>query len=70
MSCGYVGFSDSWQDIKRNKRMTKFYSKANDGNISLCGEIDLKACGGKFIMALGFGMRYEAAAFQVFSFNP
>lgn len=64
-SCGYVGFSDAWQDISQNKRMTLFYNEAHDGNVAVCGEIDLKACGGKFILALGFGMRYDAAAFQV-----
>ena len=65
MSCGYVGFSDAWQDIRANKRMTNFYPEAHDGNVAVCGEIDLKACGGKFVLALGFGMRYDAAAFQV-----
>lgn len=65
MSCGYVGFSDAWQDISSNKRMTHFYREAHDGNVAVCGEIDLKACQGKFILALGFGMRYEAAGFQV-----
>lgn len=64
-SCGYVGFSDAWQDISVNKRMTKFYSEATDGNVAACGEIDLIASKGKFVLALGFGMRAEAAAFQV-----
>lgn len=65
MSCGYVGVSDAWQDISVNKRMTQFYQEARDGNVALCGEIDLKACNGKFRLALGFGMRHEAAGFQV-----
>lgn len=65
MNCGYVGVSDSWQDINRNKRMTHFYNEATNGNVALCGEINLPACGGKFTLALGFGFRYEAAGFQV-----
>ena len=65
MSCGYVGFSDAWQDLSKNKRLTQLYEEASDGNVAGCGEIDLKACGGKFILALGFGLRYEAAGFQV-----
>lgn len=65
MSCGYVGFSDAWQDIRLHKRMTHFYPHAYDGNVAICGEINLSACGGKFVLALGFGMRYEAAGFQV-----
>jgi glucoamylase len=55
MSCGYVGVSDGWQDINQHHRMTWFYTQANDGNIALTGEIDLKACGGSFGLALGFG---------------
>src|SRR5665213_489478 len=31
-SCGYVGRSDGWSDINLHKRMTWFYSQANDGN--------------------------------------
>lgn len=65
MSCGYVGISDAWQDISVNKRMTQFYPEAHNGNVAVCGEINLKASRGKFILALGFGMRYEAAGFQV-----
>jgi glucoamylase len=55
MSCGYVGVSDGWQDISQHHRMTWFYTQANDGNIALTGEIDLKACGGTFALALAFG---------------
>ena len=29
--------------------------QADDGNIALTGEIDLAACGGEFVLALGFG---------------
>lgn len=64
MSCGYVGVSDAWQDISVNKRMTQFYSAVCEGNIALCGEVDLKACQGKFRLALGFGVTHEAAGFQ------
>jgi len=55
MSCGYVGFSDGWQDISIHKRMTWFYSQVTDGNIALTGQIDLADCGGDFILALAFG---------------
>jgi glucoamylase len=55
MSCGYVGVSDGWQDINQHHRMTWFYTQANDGNIALMGEIDLKACGGTFVLTLAFG---------------
>ena len=55
MSCGYVGVSDGWQDINQHHRMTWFYTQANDGNIALMGEIDVKACGGTFVLSLAFG---------------
>jgi glucoamylase len=55
MSCGYVGFSDGWQDISAHKRMTWFYSKAPAGNVALTGEIDLAACNGSFVLVLAFG---------------
>jgi glucoamylase len=55
MSCGYVGYSDGWQDINAHERMTWFYDQAPGGNIALTGEIDLAACDGKFILALAFG---------------
>ncbi len=55
MSCGYVGFSDGWQDISAHKRMTWFYPEARDGNIALTGEIDLGACNGSFVLVLAFG---------------
>lgn len=63
MSCGYVGFSDGWQDISAHKRMTWFYNRALDGNIALTGEINLAACDGHFTLALAFG-RTEAEAGQ------
>ncbi len=51
---GFVGMSDGWQDLHQNKQMTWFYHRAENGNIALTGEIDLSACGGEFILALGF----------------
>lgn len=73
LSCGYVGVSDGWQDISQNHRMTWFYDRADDGNIALTGEIDLKACGGTFVLALAFGqndaeagLRARAALLQDF----
>ncbi len=55
MSCGYVGTSDGWQDIKQNKKLTNFYSKISNGNIELTGEIDLSTSNGEFTLALAFG---------------
>lgn len=64
MTCGYVGVSDAWQDLNQNKRLTQIYPKATGGNISLCGEIDLKACGGRFVIAISFAHIAEEAGLQ------
>jgi glucoamylase len=61
-SCGYVGFSDGWQDLSKNKKMTWEFSRADNGNIAMIAEINLVKSKGKFTLALGFGKNSEAAA--------
>jgi glucoamylase len=52
---GYVGVSDGWQDLSQHKQLTWAYDRAEDGNVALTGEVDLGACGGVFVLAVGFG---------------
>ncbi|MGA9354077.1 MAG: glucan 1,4-alpha-glucosidase [Terriglobales bacterium] len=66
-SVGYVGMSDGWQDLSRHFEMTWEYERAENGNIALTGEIDLQACGGEFILALGFGEIWAEAGQQAVS---
>jgi glucoamylase len=54
-SAGFVGTSDGWQDLAQHKQMTWTYDRAENGNIALTGEIDIRATKGEFILALGFG---------------
>jgi glucoamylase len=54
-SVGFVGFSDGWQDISRNKRMTWSWERAENGNIALTAEVDLASSQGDFVVALAFG---------------
>jgi glucoamylase len=61
MSVGFVGFSDGWQDLSRHYQMVWNYTRAEHGNIALTGEIDLVACGGEFVLALGFGEIWSEA---------
>lgn len=49
-SAGYVGRSDGWQDFSRNGAMMWTYSRAEDGNVALMGE--LAANEGVLAMAL------------------
>ena len=67
MSVGFVGYSDGWQDISRNYRMTWSYAQAVNGNVALTGEIDLHACGGEFLLAIGFGDIWSEAGQQALS---
>src|SRR5262249_7845758 len=60
-SCGFVGFSDGWQDLHDNFQMDWEFGNAEDGNIALTGEIDL-AQGSQFTIALAFGDSRHAAS--------
>jgi len=66
-SVGFVGYSDGWQDLSRNFQMAWEYERAENGNIALTGEIDLQACNGEFILALGFGGIWAEAGQQAIS---
>jgi glucoamylase len=54
-SAGFVGVSDGWQDLILHKQMEWSYARAENGNVALTGEVDLKASGGVFLIVLGFG---------------
>ncbi len=58
-SCGYVGKSDGWQDL-RDFTMDWEFPAAEDGNIALTGECDLTR-GGEWTLALGFGRSTQSA---------
>jgi glucoamylase len=64
-SVGFVGSSDGWQDISQHFQMEWDYSRAENGNIAFTGEIDLAACNGEFVLALGFGSISTEAGQQV-----
>jgi glucoamylase len=60
-SCGFVGFSDGWQDLHDNFKMDWQFDNAEDGNVALTGEIDLTQ-GTQFTVALAFGDSRHAAS--------
>ena len=64
-SVGFVGVSDGWQDLIQHKEMTWNYERAENGNVALIGEIDLRASGGAFVLALGFGLNPAEAGQRV-----
>ena len=54
-SAGFVGVSDGWQDLHANQRMTWSYTRAENGNVALTGEIDLREFDAEFLLVLAFG---------------
>jgi len=64
MSVGFVGASDGWQDLSQHFQMEWEYRRAENGNIAITGEIDLAACRGEFVVALGFGAVWSEAGQQ------
>jgi glucoamylase len=56
-TAGYVGASDGWQDFARNGRMTRTFSRAENGNVALMGQ----AGRGHGVLALGFSGTPEGA---------
>jgi glucoamylase len=59
-SCGYVGSSDGWQDLKSNFKMDWEFGSALNGNIAIMGEIP-QADIADFTIAIGFGEGHHAA---------
>ena len=55
-SVGFVGFSDGWQQLRADGRIVNAYERAENGNVAVTGGIDLRACGGEFVLALAFGV--------------
>jgi glucoamylase len=64
MSVGFVGTSDGWQDLSQHFEMRWEYARAENGNIACTAEIDLAACSGEFVLALGFGGIWSEAGQQ------
>ncbi|NNN06611.1 MAG: glucan 1,4-alpha-glucosidase [Elusimicrobia bacterium] len=58
-SCGFVGASDGWTDLK-NFRMDWEFDSAADGNVALMGELDLSASR-TFTLGLAFGFGRHGA---------
>jgi len=59
-SCGFVGYSDGWQDLRDNFRMDWSFDEALDGNIAVMGQIDLSN-EAEFTIVVSFGDALHAA---------
>lgn len=65
VSAGFSGASDGRRQLRRYGRLKQTYRRAPRGNVSLTGEIDLMACDGEFLLALGFGGAVHEAGLRV-----
>src|SRR5574339_211807 len=45
-SVGFVGVSDGWQELNANKQLKQIYTRAENGNVAVTGEIDLVSSDG------------------------
>ncbi|MGE3274419.1 MAG: glucan 1,4-alpha-glucosidase [Vicinamibacterales bacterium] len=61
-SVGFVGVSDGWQELTARMGLRQTYTRAEDGNVAVIGQIDLRASQGHFVLALGFGPTAVEAA--------
>ncbi|HEY6350942.1 MAG TPA: glycoside hydrolase family 15 protein [Candidatus Angelobacter sp.] len=59
-SCGFVGFSDGWQDLNDNFKMDYEFDRAENGNVAVMAEIDLSQ-GNEFTLGIAFGDGQHAA---------
>ena len=59
-SCGYVGFSDGWQDLNDNFQMDWQFERAENGNVAVIGQIDMTK-DKEFTLGLAFGDGLHAA---------
>jgi len=64
-SVGYVGSSDAWQDLEKNRSLSQQWAHADDGNVAIAIQPDLAACDGLFTVAMGFGRTPQEAAHHV-----
>jgi glucoamylase len=53
-SCGYVGTTDGWTDLAQDLRLDWEFDVAENGNIALVGELDIRQAS-EFTLGLAFG---------------
>lgn len=69
-SCAYVGQNDGWRQVRDHGRLVELYTEARDGNVAMCGQVDLSRARvdadgvAEFTLALGFGLTPAQAAQQ------
>jgi glucoamylase len=65
LSCGYVGSSDGYTDLKKNGKMSFDFGEAKNGNVVLTAELDLSNTK-EFTMGIAFGESLPSAVSSLF----
>lgn len=64
-SCGYVGTTDGWQDLAANFKMDDQFACAEDGNVAMMAEIDLRE-DNHFTLGLALAERFIVRSLRSF----
>ena len=59
-SCGYVGYSDGWQDLHKDFQLDWEFDQAEDGNVAVIGEIN-PSSSREFTVGIAFGESLHGA---------
>jgi glucoamylase len=65
LSCGYVGRSDGYADLNKNRTMDFEFDEARNGNVALTGELDLSKTR-EFTIGIAFGETLSCAVSNLF----
>lgn len=65
LSCGYVGHSDGYTDLAKNRKMVFEFDEAKNGNVALTGELDLSKTR-EFTVGVAFGETLACAVSSLF----
>ena len=63
-SAGYVGVSDGWRQLSTDGVLDPAFARAEDGNVSLTGQIGFSAQQPKACLSLGFGEDWQEAGYN------
>ncbi|MHC4714642.1 MAG: glycoside hydrolase family 15 protein, partial [Planctomycetota bacterium] len=63
-SCGFVGHSDGWQDLRNNLTMGWHFERAENGNVACTARVDTSS-GYQFTVGIAFGEGRHAAVTQL-----
>ena len=65
LSCGFVGSSDGYSDVKKHGEMTYEFDQAKGGNVALTAELDLRGTQ-EFTIGVAFGESLPSAISSLF----